>query len=50
MDGYTFEGWYTDELEGDRITTNTEFTSDGTIYAHWRSHLWHSTPDKDGFL
>ena len=24
MDGYTFEGWYTDELEGDRITTNTE--------------------------
>ena len=36
MDGYTFEGWYTDELEGDRITTNTEFTSDGTIYAHWR--------------
>lgn len=89
MDGYTFEGWYTDELDGDRITTNTEFTSDGTIYAHWRpiarvalppcqsprrtrlrrtkaspsehtpgrflspgrcfSHLWHSTPDKDGF-
>ena len=35
MDGYTFEGWYTDELDGDRITTNTEFTSDGTIYAHW---------------
>ena len=30
------EGWYTDELDGDRITTNTEFTSDGTIYAHWR--------------
>ena len=24
------------ELDGDRITTNTEFTSDGTIYAHWR--------------
>lgn len=36
MDGYTFEGWYTDELDGDRITTSTEFTSDGTIYAHWR--------------
>ena len=30
MDGYT------DELDGDRITTSTEFTSDGTIYAHWR--------------
>lgn len=38
MGGYTFEGWYTDELDGDRITTNTEFTSDGTIYAHWRPH------------
>lgn len=89
MDGYTFEGWYTDELDGDRITTNTEFTSDGTISptgvpsqrvalppcqsprrtrlrrtkaspsehtpGHFLSpgrcfsHLWHSTPDKDGF-
>ena len=36
MDGYTFEGWYTDELEGDRITVSTEFTADSTIYAHWR--------------
>ena len=36
MDGYTFEGWYTDELEGDRITVSTEFTTDSTIYAHWR--------------
>ena len=33
MGGYAFEGWYTDELDGDRITTSTEFTSDGTIYA-----------------
>lgn len=35
MSGYTFEGWYTNELEGDKITLNTEFGSDATIYAHW---------------
>ena len=35
MSGYTFEGWYTNELEGDKITRNTEFGSDATIYAHW---------------
>ena len=23
MSGYTFEGWYTDQLEGDKITVNT---------------------------
>ena len=58
MDGYTFEGWYTDELDGDRITTNTEFTkaspsehTPGHFLSPGRcfSHLWHSTPDKDGF-
>lgn len=35
MSGYTFEGWYTNELEGDKITLSTEFGSDATIYAHW---------------
>ena len=35
MSGYKFEGWYTDELEGDKITLNTEFASDATIYARW---------------
>lgn len=35
LSGYTFEGWYTDDLEGDRITLNTEFLSDATIYARW---------------
>lgn len=36
MSGYTFEGWYTDELDGDRITSSTVFTADSTIYAHWQ--------------
>lgn len=35
MSDYTFEGWHTDELEGDKITLNTEFGADATIYAHW---------------
>ena len=35
MTGYRFEGWYTDTLEGDKITLNTEFGADTTIYAHW---------------
>lgn len=39
MSGYTFEGWYTDELEGDKITLNTEFASDATIYARWLPNL-----------
>lgn len=39
MSGYTFEGWYTDELEGDKITLNTEFGADTTIYAHWVPNL-----------
>lgn len=35
MFGYQFEGWYTDELEGDKVTVNTEFSADTTIYARW---------------
>lgn len=31
--GYTFNGWYT--ADGTRITTNTVFTEDITVYANW---------------
>ena len=34
-DGYTFLGWYTQEDGGDEVTTDTVFTNDTTIYAHW---------------
>lgn len=44
MSGYTFEGWYTDELEGDKITLNTEFGADTTIYAHWVPNLKDRSP------
>ena len=35
MDGYTFNGWYTEPVGGSRVTTATVFTGDTTIYAQW---------------
>lgn len=35
LDGYRFDGWYTDEVLGDSVGTGTEFSGDTTIYAHW---------------
>lgn len=35
MDGYIFDGWYTEPIGGSKISTSTVFTADTTIYAHW---------------
>ena len=35
MDGYTFNGWYTEKSGGTKITTDTVFHADTTVYAHW---------------
>lgn len=35
--GYNFLGWYTQKDGGDEVTTNTVFTKDTTIYAHWQN-------------
>ena len=32
---YSFGGWYTERDGGDRITTETVFWADITVYAHW---------------
>ena len=32
---YRFAGWYTEKSGGTRITTDTVFTADTTVYAHW---------------
>jgi uncharacterized repeat protein (TIGR02543 family) len=32
---YRFDGWYTAASGGTKVTTNTVFTEDQTIYAHW---------------
>ena len=35
LDGYTFAGWFTAAEGGTQVTTETVFTADATIYAHW---------------
>lgn len=37
MDGYVFDGWYTDAVGGDRVSSATVYTAAGhtTLYAHW---------------
>lgn len=35
--GYNFLGWYTQKDGGDEVTTDTVFTKDTTIYAHWQN-------------
>lgn len=37
MEGQVFDGWYSDAEGGFRITTDTEFEGDVTVYAHWRA-------------
>ena len=34
--GYTFLGWYTEKDGGEKVTTDTVFTENSTIYAHWQ--------------
>jgi uncharacterized protein (TIGR02145 family)/uncharacterized repeat protein (TIGR02543 family) len=33
--GNIFKGWFTDRVNGDRVTGNTTFSANGAIYAHW---------------
>lgn len=33
--GYDFEGWYTQTIGGTKVTTDTVFASDTTVYARW---------------
>ena len=47
-DGYDFLGWYTDKDGGDEVTTNTVFTKDTTIYAHWQKQEYTVTFDSNG--
>lgn len=37
MDGYVFDGWYTNAVGGDRVSSSTLYTAAGqtTLYAHW---------------
>ena len=33
--GYTFDGWFTMAEGGNQVTTDTVFSANATIYAHW---------------
>ncbi len=35
--GYTFAGWYTQPSGGTKVTADTVFTQDTTVYAQWKS-------------
>ena len=34
-DGYTFDGWFTAETGGEKVTTEKPFNANITLYAHW---------------
>lgn len=36
--GYIFLGWFTSPTSGTQVTTDTVFTQDTTIYAHWQKN------------
>lgn len=43
---HSFEGWFTMKDGGDKITSDTVFNSDATLYAHWTKahvHKWQDT-------
>ena len=35
-DNYTFLGWYTDPIEGEKVSSETIATENNTYYAHWQ--------------
>ncbi|SDJ64949.1 Listeria/Bacterioides repeat-containing protein [Lachnospiraceae bacterium G41] len=47
-EGYDFEGWYTDKKDGEKITTETVFDSETTVYAHWKAHNYTVVFDANG--
>lgn len=52
MQGYTFDGWYTELVAGEQVTTSTVFEEDSTIYAYWISNDLQTTeqqPEGTGF-
>lgn len=40
--GYTFSGWYTDSVEGTKVSDDTVVTrmEDHTVYAHWKANQY----------
>lgn len=47
--GYRLDGWYTEAKGGEKITTDTLFTEDTTVYAQW-SKKSSSSSRYDGYI
>ena len=43
---YSFDGWYTEKSGGTKITTDTVFSANTTVYAHW-THTGDNNPPVD---
>lgn len=48
MEGYTFDGWYTELAAGEKVTADTKFDADSTIYAYWISNDVEAQPTETG--
>lgn len=48
--GYTFNGWYTEVIGGDRIqsTSTVSISADQTLYAHWEKNTYTITFNANG--
>ncbi len=48
--GYTFTGWYTEELDGTQVTESTKITDPSayTLYAHWDANTYVVSFDSNG--
>ena len=47
LEGYTFEGWYSDKAFNIRFDTNSLITEDITIYAKWKKNSEPEKPTED---
>lgn len=45
--GYTFLGWYTDSVDGTKISSDSKFaySDNQTLYAHWKANQYNVTFD-----
>lgn len=48
--GYTFDGWFTDITDGDKVDENVKLTTEGNkhIFAHWTLNSYVLTVDPNG--
>ena len=49
-EGYTFDGWYTEEIGGTKVTSDTVVSAEGdhTLYAHWKTATYTLTINSNG--